>query len=342
MDPNDLGYQEMVLANEDQESSYSITFKISSNPEISLNKPNAIPYGTGYGVRPLSPTAPVPGKFTFPDASPTLLTPGQHTIKVTFTPDDQEKYNPVTQDMTITITKATPEVVWPMPGPIVQDTPLGQKHLNAIAWANVGSQQAEVKGNATYFWQDQVITPGMKLPAGLHELSVRIEPNASANFEAATGSVQLRVWKAEEVLSDGKDQTFSHLALKYYGHTTPHYWQWIIDANKGNIPDDYKRTRPGTKIFIPEKPPAPGSEKTKKELSLLTSGIHAEVTASSLEVREVPDENGKNLRYLKKGDKIRMTAVWVNEAGDRWGQLEDKGWSAMVFEGKSFMNILKD
>jgi hypothetical protein len=56
----------------------------------------------------------------------------------------------------------------------------------------------------------------------------------------------------------------------------------------------------------------------------------------------VPDENGKNMRYLKKGDKIMVTAVWVNEAGDRWGQIAENEWSAMVFDGKSFMNILED
>ena len=269
---------------------------------------------------------------------------------VTFKSEDPW-FKDKTKETTITIVKAKPEIVWSAPAAIVQGTPLGAKQLNASSWANVGGQKMEVKGSATYFWHAQAITPGMKLPAGLHDLSVRIEPNAdlSAKFEAATGSVQLRVWVAEEVLGSGDDQTFSHLAQKYYGHATPHYWKWIIDANKGIIPSDYKLTRPGTKIHIPEKPPAPKSKKATIELRQLSA--FAEVTASALEVREVPNENGRNLRYLKQGDKIYLLATWTNEAGDTWGgistgkpdwsrPLAELEWIAMTFEGKSFIGNL--
>lgn len=257
---------------------------------------------------------------------------GIYTVTVWFESKDKN-YRNVTKQTKITILKAKPKINWANPVDLVQSTSLGTARLNATVTTEIGS----VKGKLSYFWYDMPITPGVKLPAGLHTLSVRFEPEDSNNFEVAKGSVQLRIWVAEKVLKDGV--TFSNLSLKYYGHATPHYWQWIIDANKGNIPDDYRRTLPGTKIFIPEKPPASNTKKANKVLSLLQGGRQAVVTTSSLEVREVPDENVKNLRYLKKGDKLMVTAVWVNEAGDRWGQLAENEWSAMVFDGRSFMVI---
>ena len=262
---------------------------------------------------------------------------GIYKVKVFFVSKDK-KYQNATRQTTITIKRAKPKITWAKPVDIIQSTGLGEAQLNATVTTNTG----KVKGKLSYFWYNQNLTNGIKLPAGLHTLSVRFEPYDSRNFEGALENVQLRVWVAEEVLKEGKDSTFSHLAQKYYGHATPHYWQWIIDANKGKIPTDYKRTRLGTKIFIPEKPPQPKSKLLKNDLSLFWGGIHAEVSASSLEVREVPDENGKNLRYLKKGDKIMVVGVWENEAGDRWGKLAENEWSAMLFEGKSFMNILED
>lgn len=50
------------------------------------------------------------------------------------------------------------------------------------------------------------------------------------------------------------EETLSHLALKYYGHATPPYWQLIYEANKTAIGDDPNRVRPGTVIKIPELP----------------------------------------------------------------------------------------
>jgi hypothetical protein len=62
-----------------------------------------------------------------------------------------------------------------------------------------------------------------------------------------------RVWIATHVMRE--NETFSHLALQYHGHATPYYWQWIIDANQGNIPIIYRYTQPGTTIYIPKPPP---------------------------------------------------------------------------------------
>jgi nucleoid-associated protein YgaU len=50
------------------------------------------------------------------------------------------------------------------------------------------------------------------------------------------------------------DETLSHLALEYYGHATPKYWQLIYEANKELIGDNPNKVRPGSLINIPELP----------------------------------------------------------------------------------------
>jgi nucleoid-associated protein YgaU len=47
------------------------------------------------------------------------------------------------------------------------------------------------------------------------------------------------------------DETLSHLALKYYGHATPPYWQLIYAANKAVIGEDPNKVRPGLVLNIP-------------------------------------------------------------------------------------------
>jgi len=49
-------------------------------------------------------------------------------------------------------------------------------------------------------------------------------------------------------------ETLSHLALKYYGHATPSYWQHIYEANKDLIGDNPGRVQIGMVIKIPELP----------------------------------------------------------------------------------------
>lgn len=48
--------------------------------------------------------------------------------------------------------------------------------------------------------------------------------------------------------------TLSDLALKYYGHATPKYWQLIYEANKDAIGPNPNKVRPGTVLNIPVLP----------------------------------------------------------------------------------------
>jgi nucleoid-associated protein YgaU len=50
------------------------------------------------------------------------------------------------------------------------------------------------------------------------------------------------------------DKTLSYLALKYYGHATPPYWQLIYEAKKAEIGDDPNKDRPGLVLKIPTLP----------------------------------------------------------------------------------------
>lgn len=54
------------------------------------------------------------------------------------------------------------------------------------------------------------------------------------------------------VLKEG--DTWTHVALKFFGHATEPYWRPIYEANKAMVGDDYRRIRPGMEIIIPELP----------------------------------------------------------------------------------------
>jgi len=50
-------------------------------------------------------------------------------------------------------------------------------------------------------------------------------------------------------------ETLSHVALKYYKHATPPYWQYLLQHNMEVLKGDEKNVRTGMKLEIPELPP---------------------------------------------------------------------------------------
>lgn len=54
----------------------------------------------------------------------------------------------------------------------------------------------------------------------------------------------------KHVVKEG--ETWTHIALKYYGRSIEPFWRLIYEANKGLVGDDYRRLRPGMEIVIPE------------------------------------------------------------------------------------------
>ncbi len=53
---------------------------------------------------------------------------------------------------------------------------------------------------------------------------------------------------------ESNNQTLSHVALKYYKHATPPYWQYLLEHNKEVLKGSEKNIRMGMKLEIPELP----------------------------------------------------------------------------------------
>lgn len=71
----------------------------------------------------------------------------------------------------------------------------------------------------------------------------------AANREAQEARVEII-----EVVELDYETTLSHLALKFYGHATPKYYNYIWEHNKDLLGDSPNNSRPGMKIRIPKLP----------------------------------------------------------------------------------------
>jgi len=72
---------------------------------------------------------------------------------------------------------------------------------------------------------------------------------AREKFEAEKAAPKLL---AQHTVEAG--ETLSHIALKYYKHATPPYWQLILEANKEALSGSEKNVRTGMVIDVPELP----------------------------------------------------------------------------------------
>ena len=81
------------------------------NPVVTWPAPAPITYSFPVNGTQLNATASVPGTFSYSPPSGTLLPAGEGTLSVTFTPTDTANYDTVTATNTITVNKATPNVL---------------------------------------------------------------------------------------------------------------------------------------------------------------------------------------------------------------------------------------
>ncbi len=95
-----------------------------ATPVITWSTPAAIPYGTALSSTQLDATANVPGAFSYTPAAGTVLSGGNQTLSVTFTPTDTTDYTTATKTITINVTTAGLTVTWPKPAAITYGTPL--------------------------------------------------------------------------------------------------------------------------------------------------------------------------------------------------------------------------
>ncbi len=156
-------------------------------PVITWAPPASITYGTALSATQLDATASVPGSFAYTPAAGAILTAGNDTLSVTFTPTDTVNYSSITKTVQIAVTQAAPSITWSAPASIIYGTPLSATQLNATA---------SVAGSFAY-------TPvaGAILTAGNDTLSVTFTPTDTTSYTSATATVQLTVKQASPVIT---------------------------------------------------------------------------------------------------------------------------------------------
>jgi Flp pilus assembly CpaE family ATPase len=152
-------------------------------PTLRWSKPAPITYGTALGSEQLNAEANVPGKFVYIPGAGAVLSAGTHTPSVTFTPEDTTNYTAVKGAVSLSVTKATPALVWPTPAPITYGTALGSAQLNATS---------SIPGKFVYN-----PAAGEVLAAGEHTLSVTFAPTDGTDYSAVQATVPLTVAKAK-------------------------------------------------------------------------------------------------------------------------------------------------
>jgi hypothetical protein len=150
-----------------------------ATPTIVWPAPEKISYGTRLSDSQLNATSSVPGTFVYTPGPGTLLSAGEHTPSVVFTPSDLSDYAPARAAVSLTVTREPATIHWPMPNPITWGIPLGPAQLNA---------SASVPGSFSYS-----PASGEILAPGTHTLSVSFTPANSVNYTPAEASVSLTV-----------------------------------------------------------------------------------------------------------------------------------------------------
>lgn len=149
---------------------------IQTKPTITWPTPTPIQEGTPLSGTQLNALAGVPGTYTYSPATPTLLTPGKHTLKVVFVPTDS-KYETVELTVEIEVL-AKAKLTWSTPAAIVEGTPLSGTQLNALG---------SVPGTYSYEPKD-----GTTLAVGKHLLKVIFTPTDS-RLSPVTAEVSIEV-----------------------------------------------------------------------------------------------------------------------------------------------------
>ena len=150
-----------------------------ATPTIAWPTPEKVPYGTLLSDSQLNATASVPGTFVYTPGPGALLSAGEHTPSVVFTPSNLSDYAQAQAAVSLSVIRKTPVIYWPMPDPINSATPLGPAQLNA---------SASVPGSFVY----SPVT-GETLGPGTYTLSVSFTPADSVNYMPAEASVSLTV-----------------------------------------------------------------------------------------------------------------------------------------------------
>jgi len=178
--PADLDQDPPILA----ATSITVT---KATPALTWPAPADITGGTALGDTQLNASASIPGRFEYSPAPGEVLSPGTHTLSVTFTPADSENYVSAHGSVPLTVTRATSTLTWPIPDPITYGTQLSADQLCAAA---------SVAGSFRY-------TPGLGavLGVGEHKLTAVFTPADALAYSASQTAVLLTVAKATPTIA---------------------------------------------------------------------------------------------------------------------------------------------
>ena len=102
-------------------------------PSITWANPASISYGTALSSTQLDATASVAGTFAYSPPLGTVLSAGNDTISVIFTPSDTNDFSTAIGSVSINVSPVTPTITWSNPASISFGTALSGTQLDATA-----------------------------------------------------------------------------------------------------------------------------------------------------------------------------------------------------------------
>ncbi|MGA2219257.1 MAG: AAA family ATPase, partial [Terracidiphilus sp.] len=178
---------EMLKIEADEQLEFEDAQSAGEIPEIEWQNPAPIAYGTPLGAAQLNATSRIPGKFAYVPAKGFRLPPGTHTIWVTFTPADTQRYATAQCAVPLTVTLATPIIKWPTPTAISYGTPLSDTELNATTG---------IPG--TFIYSPPA---GHVLAPGIQTLTVNFTPADPSKYTTKQATISLNVTKATPLIT---------------------------------------------------------------------------------------------------------------------------------------------
>ena len=148
-------------------------------PAVTWANPASINYGTPLSSRQLDAVASVPGTYVYTPALGTILTAGNQTLMVSFTPTDSTDYKSTTASVILNVTKVAPLLSWPTPASMNAGTLLSSLQLNA---------SASVPGTFSYS-----PAAGTVPSVGTDMLTVTFTPADTVDFSTTSATTNLVV-----------------------------------------------------------------------------------------------------------------------------------------------------
>ncbi len=170
--------------------------KSASAPTITWNPVTPIVFGTALSNAQLNASSEAPGTITYTENGNdvtigTVLSVGDHTITATL--PASANYEVATEQVTITVNKATPIIGFEQTGKIIYGATTVTDIENSIK-DSATFNNVKLEGNFTYDIPENM-NPGTRT------ISITFNPNESGNFNSATTSAKITVSKATPVVT---------------------------------------------------------------------------------------------------------------------------------------------